>query len=380
MVWLVTVVYLSFALPSSMLGVMWPDVRVRFGQSLGALGLVTLSYGTGRLSTAVTGRPLVERFGIGRALVLSLIALVAACASVAGAVSWPMFLAAVAGVGVASGMLDSIGSTFITRRADVAEAGLLHGFYGLGATIGPLVVAVVSNWRLAVAASVLVAASAAVMTSAFNGRWPTPDTPNRGEADNPTKAPKAAVAASVLTLGAFVAIEVTTGQWAYVYLTDSRHIGSTVAAIGVAGFWGASTIGKLSMAHPAIAQLAPRIGLPGMAAAAAASLIGVLIGPAVTSIVFLALAGLALAPVVPSLFATTASRVGTMHAPRASGWQLVATNVGALSVPALIGALVDTLGPEIIPVVAVTVLVAVGVPLLVVIGRLPDRLAPSAAV
>ena len=360
-----------------MLGVMWPDVRVRFGQSLGALGLVTLSYGLGRLSTAVTGRGLVGRFGTGRALMGALAALALACAVIASAVSWPLFLAGAGALGMVSGALDSIGSTFIAGRANVADAGLLHGFYGLGATIGPLVVALVSNWRAAAATAVAVSVGAAVMTSSVNAQWPTPQASDRTGFDSAVEVPSAAVAASVLALGALVAIEVTTGQWAFTYLTDARNISDTGAAIGVAGFWGASTLGRLMMAHPTIARLVRHIGLPALAAAAAVTLIGVIAGPAWLSVALVALAGFFLAPIVPTLFATTAHRVGTAAALRVSGWQLVATNVGALSVPAAIGVLVEAEGPEVIPLVAVAVLAAVGVPLLVAITRLLDRLVPA---
>ena len=371
--WSVAAIYLAFALPSSMLGVMWPDVRVRFGQSLGALGLVTLSYGIGRLSTAMIGRPMVERFGMARAFIVSLVALATACACIAGAVSWPMFLVGVGALGIAAGSLDSIGSTFITRRAHVGDAGLLHGFYGLGATIGPLVVAVTATWRIAVTASVVTAIAAAVSTSSST-EWPpmAPADPRRRD-DSSARIPRIAVAASVLVLGAFVAIEVTIGLWAYTYLTGARDVSDTVGAIGVAGFWGASTFGRLTMAHPGVARLTDRVGLPGLAAAGTLMFLGVIVVPAAASIVFLAFAGLVLSPIVPTLFATTAMRVGTGLAAHASGWQLAATNVGAISVPALIGALVDSRGPSIIPVVAILVLLAVGLPLLVIINRLPDR-------
>ncbi len=63
-----SVTFLSFAMPVSMLGVMWPDVRERFGQSLGALGVVSLVYGLSRMSTSGSGRVATRRFGIGRVL------------------------------------------------------------------------------------------------------------------------------------------------------------------------------------------------------------------------------------------------------------------------------------------------------------------------
>ena len=104
-------------------------------------------------------------------------------------------------------------------------------------------------------------------------------------------------------LGAFVAVEVTIGQWAYTYLTDARNVSDTAAAIAVAGFWGASTVGRLTMAHPAAARLIARVGVTGIAAAAAFMFLGIVLGPASVSTVFLAFVGLLLSPIVPSLFA-----------------------------------------------------------------------------
>ena len=70
-VWSCSVTFLSFAMPVSMLGVMWPDVRERFGQSLGTLGVVSLVYGLSRMSTSGSGRLATRRFGIGFLLFIS---------------------------------------------------------------------------------------------------------------------------------------------------------------------------------------------------------------------------------------------------------------------------------------------------------------------
>jgi fucose permease len=374
-VWCAAIIFLAFALPSSMLGVMWPDVRERFDQSLGALGLVVLTYGVGRLSMATSGRTIVVRFGTGRSFIAALAGLGGVCALLASATSWPMFLVAVGALGAVAGCLDSIGATFIAGQASVGDAGLIHGFYGLGATIGPLVVAVMPSWRLAVGAAVVVAAGAFAMAVSVVDQWPPTVTSaaNRRLSDPSAATPWVAIAVSVLALGAFVAIEVTTGQWAYTYLTDARNVSDTVAAVGVAGFWGGSTVGRLTMAHRGIVRLTDRVGLAGLAGMASVMLLGIVVGPDELSIVFLTLSGLVLAPIVPSLLATTASRVGPQLAARASGWQLAASNLGAIGVPAAVGTLVDSRGPEVIPIVAISVLVCMGLPLLVVVGRLPDQ-------
>ncbi len=371
----VSITYLAFAVPTSMLGVLWPDVRERFGQSLGKLGLVTLAYGIGRLSTATIGRRAIRRMGMGPAFVAGLVTFTFTCAFMALSTSWVIFLASAGALGAAAGSLDSIGASFIAGRASVGDAGLIHGSYGIGATLGPVIVASVQNWRVSAAAGAVVALGALVATASANGEWPTlPKVESSGPQPR-GRAPRLAVTVSMLTLGAFVAIEVTTGLWAFTYLTEGRGISERVAAIGVAGFWGGATLGRITMAHPSIARLITRISLASLAAACAALLVGLVVAPRSVGLGCLVLAGVALAPIVPSMFATTSDRVGTSFVTRVSGWQLIATNLGAITVPALVGELVDSHGPDIIPTVAIAVLLAVGVPLLLVTKRLPNRLA-----
>ncbi len=367
----VSITYLAFAVPTSMLGVLWPDVRERFGQSLGKLGLVTLAYGIGRLSTATIGRRAIRRMGMGPAFSAGLVTFAITCAFMALSTSWVTFLAAVAALGAAAGSLDSIGATFIAGRASVGDAGLIHGSYGIGATIGPVIVASLQNWRLSAAAGAIVAGGALVAAASARGQWLLSTTVEPTEAAPTARVPRFAVTVSMLTLGAFVAIEVMTGVWAFTYLTEGRGVTDRAAAIGVAGFWAGATLGRLTMSHPAVARLINRVGLAGVASACAAMLLGLVVAPRGVGLGCLVLAGVALAPIVPSMFATTSDRVGASLVTRVSGWQLIATNLGAITVPAFVGELVDSQGPDIIPAVAIAIIVAVGIPLLLVTKRLP---------
>ncbi len=84
----------------------------------------------------------------------------------------------------------------------------------------------------------------------------------------------------------------------------------------------------------------------------------------------LAFSGLTLAPIVPTLFASTAARVGADHAQRLAVFQLLATNLGGIGVPFLTGQLVDARQPSVIVMVIVTA-AAIGTLLLGAIERLP---------
>lgn len=360
-------IFLSFAMPASMLGVVWPDVRTRFGQSLGTLGLVSFLYGASRMSTCASGRFLVRRYGMGNAFIAGMALLAMLCVALSTSPSWPLFLVAVAGVGVASGMLDSVGAAFITNLGDVSRAGFIHGSYGVGATLGPLVVAVVSGWRPALFISALICSSALMVTVRARHSWP-PIEHHAQVGDHATRMARNPALLSVALFATFVAIEVTTGQWAHTYLTDSRSLSDRVAAVGVAAFWGGITTGRLVLANRRVAAFADRVGLRVFAIGAVAALLALAILPAVLSVGVLLITGLSLAPIIPALFATTATRIGVQHAQRMAGWQLLAANTGAIAAPSLTGVLVDAIGPGVVVVIA-TALATAGVPLLVATTR-----------
>ena len=73
--------------------------------------------------------------------------------------------------------------------------------------------------------------------------------------------------------------------------------------------------------------------------------------------------GATASPLIPTLSARTAQRVGVGHAQRVAGWQLLAANAGAISVPSLTGLIVDQTGPGAVIVIALLVFV-VGIPAL----------------
>ncbi len=365
------VTYASFAVPISMVGVYWSDARGDLDRSLGDLGMVSLAYGLARMSTALTGRPLASRLGIGTAFVTTLVALVGACLAVATAPTWPVFLAAMAAVGAASGSLDSLGAVFITAIENVSSAGLIHGMYGFGATIGPLAVVLAPGWRWSALAAAGAVSVALILATRVRHRWPpiAPSDPLRRSAPVPA-IPRFTIAASLGAFAALVALEVTTGQWVFTYLTDHRSVAEDLAAIGVSGFWAGLMVGRLLLARPTIAAAVDRLGTLVLIAASFATLSATAVLPEVAAVASLCLTGLLLGPLVPTLFARTAQRVGDVMAARMAGRQLLATNLGAIGVPTITGFLVDEFGAGVIIIVMLVTVGAFALPLLALLRRI----------
>lgn len=361
--------YASFAVPISMVGVYWEDVRVVFGQSVGALGLVSLVYGLGRMSTALAGRAALRRMEMGPAFIVALLGLAAAVLAVAGSTTWVLFLVAIAAVGVMSGLLDSLGAIFITTIGDVGSTGLIHGMYGFGATIGPLIVIATPTWRWSALASAVIIGGAIAVASRARESWPAPVpvTAVAGQVAEPVN--PVVIFASLGAFASLVALEVTTGQWVYTYLTEQRLFEDDLAAIGVSGFWAGLMVGRLLMSRPRITPFVDRTGTVKLSLAGLGALGGVVLLPSFVAVGALMFAGVCLGPLIPTLFARTRDRVGEVHAARMAGRQLLATNVGGVGVPALTGVLVDATNPGSIILVILFVLGGVALPLLATLRR-----------
>jgi fucose permease len=357
-------------LPDGILGTAWPAMRHSFGAPVGDLGLILLVNTIGSVAVAAAVGRLIRR--LGAAAVLAIAGSCAALAAIGYAAAPGLWLILSIGplVGVAAGMMDGGLNTVVALTGRPRLLNLLHGFYGVGTAIGPLVVTVAilaGSWRpayLVLAALDVVAASCWIIyrrsvpvptSTAAAGGSPT-DEP--GETAQPTHGWSRRRVVAVLTLGlvvffVYTGLEVSAGQWETSYVRG--HLGLSASAAGLAsfGYWGALTAVRIGLALPAkpiSAHTVIRWGL--LLSIVACGVIWWQPGPIAVVIAF-ALLGASLAGVFPALIAVTPQRIGVERAQHAIAWQVGAAAAGGSGISALIGLLIDTtglavLGPAIV--------------------------------
>ena len=137
-------------LPDGMLGTAWPAMSHSFGVPVGDLGLILLISTIGSVAVAAAVGRLIRR--LGAAAVLATAGGCAALAAIGYAVAPGLWLVLSVGplVGAAAGMTDGGLNTVVALTGRPRLLNLLHGFYGVGTAIGPLVVTVAilaGSWR-----------------------------------------------------------------------------------------------------------------------------------------------------------------------------------------------------------------------------------------
>lgn len=360
-------IFLSFGAPIAMLGAGWPEARDLYGQSGGALAWPASLYGIGRLVTAPSALPILRRWPIRRANAVLGAVLAGAGAAVAVTRSFPVLCAAFAVIGLTSGCLDALGNRFQTVVRSVGSAGLMFGSFGVGATVGPVLVAVTA-WTPAFLAAAAVAALAAASASRRRVAWPAAlqqAEPPHGEHSR-LGVPRWVVALSLSLFAIYCGIEVTTGNWGATYLEGHRGVSGAAAAWAMSGFWAGMTLGRLGLglvSGPG-RPLDARRTLVFSGILATVVYMAIPLVPAPVAIALFGIAGISLAAMFPTLMSTTADRVGVGATGRVMGWQLVAANLFELGLSAVVGVAVGVAGTGTSAVILAGLSV-VGLPLLV---------------
>jgi fucose permease len=354
--------YLTVALPSSVLGLLWPSMQLSFHEPIGALGLVLIFATTASvLSSAATGR-ILSRLTVGPLLPIGtlLIALALGLESVAPSL-W-VFIAGTVVFGSGFGAIDSALNAHAASHFGARDVNWMHASYGLGSALGPLAVTVLLSdglgWRRTYGIMGAVLAALAVVFLLARRNWETPLRPLASL--RPSALPedesqalahgrrrlRSVVAGTLLFTAVEAGIEAGAGIWGYVFLTAGRDLSPAAAGVAVAAYWAMMFAGR--------AVLGPVAERAGPTLVLAAAVAGVALGAAVmavpapgfVAVIGLMTVGLAAAPIFPLLTITTAQRSGAAtvtQTTRTVSLQVAAATAGSAAVPAAMGLAIGTL-------------------------------------
>jgi len=358
--------FMSFILigaQQAMYGPAFPALREGFGLGAGQVGLVVSAHFAGAIIGIIGGGLAIPRFGFRRSLALSAVLLLLGALAVATAPLWSLTLIGALAIGlgfggISIGMNVLFGLGFGARGA--AALNLLNALYGLGAVLGPLLIALtLPNYRLPFLLSAVVAALLLVLLA----KLAEPEAPSKGPEHTSVSALWPLLGFVVLYF-LYVGSEVGSGTWSTTHLANS--LGPAGAASVTALFWGALTVGRLLAVPLSIRFSAPRVVIIAAMLGSAAL--------ALTHATPLAplgygLAGLFLAPLFPTGLAWL-QRLYPTRAAQVSSIVIASANFGGVVIPPLIGLAIEATSTAIIPsLLTLSTLACLSVALIIWRGR-----------
>jgi fucose permease len=144
--------FISLGLPDGLLGTAWPSIRGEYRLSVDAIGGLFATTTTGYLLASAFSGWLLSRMRVGTLLAVSCLATSLSLGGygLSGAWLFIVLLGFVAGAG--GGAIDAGLNAYAATNFDARTVNWLHASFGLGATIGPALMAIVLgsllSWRV----------------------------------------------------------------------------------------------------------------------------------------------------------------------------------------------------------------------------------------
>jgi fucose permease len=373
--------FIMLGLPDGMLGVAWPSISRDLGIPLGNMGLLLAGSTAGYVTTTALLGTLLRRFGYRVVFLAAAASMTAGGVAIASAPSAAWLVSAMAVIGVGGGLLDGGLNAYGAAWFGPRNLNWLHACYGIGATIGPLVMTpiVVSrySWRWGYGVYTLYATAILILFIVFRRSWhrsstTTGMTSREDATERQPVSPQvhpapsgrrlsAMVAGSILLFFLYTGLELVAGQWAFSLLTIGRGMNPAAAGLAVTFYWGALTAGRILFGF--VSSFAPKpvsvLRVCWTTAFLAIILMQITAPPAVGTI-GRTLLGFSLAPMFPLLIGETPVRVGSRHSDHVIGFQVAAAGLGAVAMITLIGIGVEMRSLEVVPRALLAVIILFG--------------------
>ncbi|MBD2015309.1 MFS transporter [Microcoleus sp. FACHB-53] len=357
--------FIAIGMAEGGLGVLLPSIMQTFHLTPATVTLLFLSQITGYLVAAFTSSLLSNHIGLARMLLLASTFLTGALIIYASAPLWAVMVVTGTALGLGIGLIDAGINTYIVNDSRHAHfIGMLHGFYGTGALLGPAIATTLLGmhlpWRMVylVFAGVVGLLVAGMVWAIATDYQPLTQqvTVSGGDAraNLRTALCTPAVLVSGLLLLVYVGTEVAIGNWAYSVQTISRKTPEMVAGYSISAYWMGLTIGRMGMGY-----VIKRLGTVRLIDLSLTLLtVGLLSWWLLPNqVLSLPIMGFALAAIFPTTMLLVPQRVATPLVPAAIGFLTSVASLGAAGIPTGVGFLANWAGLEIIPILMLPLVV-----------------------
>lgn len=379
--WFLIVIYLAFislGLPDSLLGSAWPVMWPEIGSSLGSAGLVSMIIAAGTIISSLASGRMIQLVGTGRitmgSCLLTAVSLLGF--SMAPSMLWLIVLAIPLGLG--AGAVDAALNHYVADNYKAHHMNWLHCFWGVGATMGPIIMATFivgeHSWRggyaaVAIIQFVLVLVLLVtlplwkrVAAAREQGQPVHRDQEISLQAETEVNLPvkvlqMRGVKPSLFAFLLYCGVETTVGLWGASYLVQSRQVTAEMAAGWISLYYGGITFGRLITGFITLKVHNRHLIRYGQLITVAGGLVLLLPLAASISIVGFVLIGLGLAPIYPGLLHETPARFGREHSAKLMGYQMAVAYSGTTLVPPLFGLLAAQVSTDLFPIVVLILLV-----------------------
>ncbi len=360
---LIYLAFISLGLPDSILGVTWPAMQLDWGLRLDAVGLVSMFItGSTIISSLLSGR-ITKKLGTGKVVLFSCIMTGLALLGMSFVPSYFWLILLAIPLGFGAGSVDAALNGYVAQHFKAHHMNWLHSFWGVGATIGPLIIAgVLTNggmWRGGYRIISLIQLSLAALLLISLPIWSKHHKISNLDIETHCDKEKNHIKKSIfkikgvsLALATFLfycAVEVSIGLWGSSFLVNTKGLSIETAASWIAMYYGGITIGRFISGFISFKLSNTQMIRAGIIISFVSALLLLLPLPKEMLFISFMLIGLGLAPIFPSMLHETPRRFGENRAQEIIGFQVAFAYIGSTFLPPLFGVLANITTIKIFP-------------------------------
>ncbi|MGM7722930.1 MFS transporter [Metabacillus sp. Hm71] len=354
---LLIIIYLAFislGLPDSLLGAAWPVMQSDYGAPLKTAGFLFMTIAGGTIISSLASGKILKRFGTGNVTFVSVLMTAAALLGFhfAPSIIWLIICAIPLGLG--AGAVDAGLNDYVATHYKAHHMSWLHCFWGVGATLGPIIMAqfisegnswrngyfVISGVQFALVVILLFTLPLWNRVTKNSNLTLTEETEDSKDVINAEDVKPLQIKGVKLALASFLfycGVEATMGLWGSSFLVNVKGLSAATAAGWVSFYYAGITIGRFitgfitfKMTNRTLIQLGQIIALIG-------AVILILPLPSIFSLIGFIIVGLGLAPIFPCMLHETPTRFGKKHSQTIMGYQMAIAYTGTTFMPPLLG-------------------------------------------
>lgn len=353
---LLAVIFISFislGLPDSLFGAAWPLMYSDLGAAVSQAGIISMTICFGTIISSLSYAHLARRFHTNAILSASILVTSISLFLFSRMGSLPSLLPVALTLGLGGGCVDSALNNYVTLHYPTSVLSFLHGFWGIGTTIGPILLGAIIpiglTWRSGY--RILSVVQLAIMAITLFS-FPLWEKHKESAAEKNAIMMKDALRIRGSIHGcigffSYCSLEGTLMVWSATYMV-SKGLGEASAASYASLFFWGMTAGRMLSGF-----VADRIEDCSLIRAGIALLIAAIASmplvPASHFYLVLLLMGLGCAPLYPMMIHQTPRLYGNEASSAMIGLQMASAYVGSTFMPPLFGMISSRLGMEALP-------------------------------
>ncbi|MCC5893908.1 MAG: MFS transporter [Alkalibacterium sp.] len=348
--------YISLGLPDSLLGVTWPEMIHDFPVEQSAAGLISMSVAVCTVISSLQTPRILKKIGTGNLIFTSVLLTSIGLIGFSLSQSFYFLLIAAVPLGFGAGAIDTSLNDYVSVNLEAYHMNWLHAFWGIGATMGPLIMGFTLrsqfSWRMGYFIIAGLQLFIALVLFLSLPLWKK-DKELQTRADTPSFSIPSlikdkGIVFSLLAFLVYVSLEGTVFLWGSTYLITIKDLTPATASFILSIFFTSLTLGRILSGFVTFWLSNQKM----LYASCGILLLGILamtIGSTVLLYTGLGFIGLGCAAIFPTMMHETPRRFGEDKSSSVIGLQVASGYIGITTLPPLFGVLFQTISMQLFP-------------------------------